>query len=298
MVSVFDCRCNISRTPNIVKWRCLLSAGGLFVTAGVATTALSTDAFTKGAHVCVCVCLCVRVRACVCVLQRMRACARVWLPACMHACVSGVRVRVGACSCAKACMRALVPDFRVRLCEETHPFNIQWILSPYVSSGNTQGYILILDTRGTNQRAIALGVKLLLKRLDILHVRAAFCGITQPFTAAPFALITRLQIVRTFAANRFATYWTFLERKSLLMRSGYMVLPSIGTLLDKSRRSMTRSCLPTQPHIFSTGLRPGERAGKSMNDMLGRCSVLNDLLVRRIFAPASQTAYFTMWIFG
>ena len=86
----------------------------------------------------------------------------------------------------------------------------------------------------------------------------------------------------------------FWERKCLLIRSGYMILPSTGTPLDKSRKSMMRSCLPTQPHIFSTGLRPGERAGKSMNDMLGRCSALNDLLVRRIFAPASQTAYFTL----
>ena len=201
-------------------------------------------------HTCVyvCVCACECVRACTCFSTCVRA--RAWLLACMHARVSGVRVCVGACSCAKACMRALVPDFRVRLCEETHPFNIQWILSPYVSGGNTQGYILILDARGTHQRAITLGVKLLLKLLDILHVRAAFCGITQPFTAAPFALITRLQIVRTFAANRFATYWAFWERKCLLIRSGYMVLPSTRTPLDKSCKSMTRSCLPTQPHIF------------------------------------------------
>ena len=112
MVSVFDCRCNISPTPNIVKWRCLLSAGCVCVTAGVATTALSTDAFTKGAHVCVCVyvcvCACECVRACACFSACVRARASGCLLACMPVCLAcvcaWVRARVRRHVCARLCL--------------------------------------------------------------------------------------------------------------------------------------------------------------------------------------------------
>ena len=56
-------------------------------------------------------------------------------------------------------------------------------------------------------------------------------GNAQPFIASTFSLITRLHTVPKFAAKRFATSWALRERKSLLMRSRYIVLPSTGAPL-------------------------------------------------------------------
>ena len=91
--------------------------------------------------------------------------------------------------------------------------------------------------------------------------------LVQPFTAAPFALTTLLQTVRKFLAMFLATACARELRSKRLKRSRYATLPNTGTPCAKSRRSRARSCLRTQPHIFSTGFRSGERGGISMRSM-------------------------------
>ena len=114
-------------------------------------------------------------------------------------------------------------------------------------------------------------------------------GGNQPFAAAPLALITRLHTVRKSPANCVVTRCVLTVREKRLRRSRYIILPNAGLPLARSRKSLSRICFRTQPHIFSTGLRSGDFGGKAISLTFGRSYDFMDLLVRRKDSLSKRT---------